>query len=721
MKKILYSLFGLLLALTGCVQDNLLQPEPVVPENGEVTVKFTASIPEFKTVQTRGNGGVNDLWLLVFDQNLNFLAGKQATFVNQTDTGGEFTVTLPASRYKRYAHFVSNYDWTGFNDLDMLGYNVNAIMNLFVTQNPGFWAMVELPNGINTTCFTGPGAPAIELLRNQAKISVTETADNFELLGFTIHKAPEKGTMAPFNTTTATFEIGVITEPIGVTLLNAQAGEVNMNEKFLFERKNKIATEITTVIVQGNYTTNGNTNTYFYKIDLINAQKERYDLERNYHYKVDITNVSKEGYTNFSDALAGASHNNTALDPIIEKYPMLSDGTRKLQVERTLVVITEPNKTFNVWYKFFPDIVNNPTTVNNDGVSVTIMSNEGALSSVPADFSFDNATGIITAKSAATVPTDPAQAQIKVEKGELVRIIRVVLRTPFSFNPVTINNLNPAALLAQQGFNSTLRFFIPDDFPDELFPLPVNIYTQGLYAAEAGLQLCVNPGGIIRYVYTATATGLQDVEFKTNQSYLAETVRLEANFFSDATVNYTRPVGDISYGSNTPIPADATTVSASVGSLNMVALGKYTYNSGGAASGTPVTVTFDKWISNGYSERYAITTTVGNLENHVTLNLPMTYHLFSGTLRYYVPSWPWGGNTYDIPSSATVTLDPNISGSTFAHPTNGRYTYEVPVSANMNTSVTFTYVRTGNNAGTYVVSRTLNNLISNSNLRLDRQ
>jgi hypothetical protein len=713
MKKILYSLFGLLFALTGCVQDNLLQPEPVVPENGEVTVKFTASIPEFKTVQTRGNGGVNDLWLLVFDQNLNFLARKQATLVNQTDTGGEFTVILPASGYKRYIHFVSNYDWTGFNDLDMLGYNVNAIMNLFVTQNPGFWTMVELPNGINTTCFTGPGAPAIELLRNQAKISVTETADNFELLGFTIHKAPEKGTIAPFNPTTATFEVGAITEPVGVTLLNAQAGEVNMNEKFLFERKNQNATVITTVIVKGNY----NGNPYFYKIDLINDQKVRYDIERNYHYKVDITNVSKEGYTNFSDALEGASHNNTALDPIIEKYPMLSDGTRKLQVERTLVVITEPNKTFNVWYKFFPDIVNNPTTVNNDGVSVTIMSNEGALSSAPADFSFDNATGIITAKSAATMPTDPAQAQIKVEKGELVRIIRVVLRPPFSFNPVTINNLNPATLLAQQGFNSTLRFFIPDDFPDELFPLPVNIYTQGLYAAEAGLQLFVDPGGIIRYVYTATATGLQDVEFKTNQSYLAETVRLEADYFSDATVNYTRPVGDISYGSNTPVPANAT-VSASVGSLNMAALGKYTYNSGGAASGTPVTVTFDNWVSQGYTERYAITTTVGQLQNHVTLNLPMTYHLFSGTLRWYRN----GVQNGDISASATVTLNPNNIG-TFAHPTDGRYTYDVPVSANMNTSITFTYVHSGSwgSSGTYTLTRTLNNLINNYNLRLDQQ
>lgn len=178
-------------------------------------------------------------------------------------------------------------------------------------------------------------------------------------------------------------------------------------------------------------------------------------------------------------------------------------------------------------------------------------------------------------------------------------------------------------------------------------------------------------------------------------------------------MNYTRPVGNISYGSNTPVPADAT-VTASVGSLNMVALGKYTYNSGGAASSTPVTVTFDEWISNGYSKRYAIATTVGDLENYVTLNLPMTYHLFNGTLRY---GSGWSGTP--IPASATVTLNPVIPNSIFAHPTDGYYTYDVPASANMNTSVTFTYVRSGFfGSTTYTLTRTLNNLVTNYNLRL---
>lgn len=536
MKKIVYSLLSLLLfALSGCIQEEMLSPEPQLPEEGsEVTVRFTASIPEFKTVQTRANGGVNDLWLLVFDQNRNFLARKQATLLNQTETGGEFEVTLPASGYKRYIHFASNYDWTGFNDLDLLGYNAIGIINLLSTQNPVFWTFVELPNGINSTCFTDPGAPPVALLRNQAKISVTETANNFQLLGFTIHKAPEKGTIAPFNTTTGAFETGAITEPAGVTLLDAQETDISLTEKLLFERKNKNANVITTVIVKGVY----NGNTYFYKIDLIDAQKVRYDIERNYHYKVDITEVTKEGYANFSDALAGASHNNTALAPEIQKYPMLSDGTRKLQVEKTLVVITEPGKTFNVWYKFFPDIVNNPTSVDNTGVSVTIMSNDGALSTDPAHFSFNNASGVLTARSAPVVPAaTPAEAQIKVEKSDLVRIIRVVLRPSFSFNPVTINNLNPALLTQGQGVSATLRFSIPNDFPDELFPLPVNIYTQGLYPAVAGLQMYVE-GGIIHYVYNVTTKGTQTIQFKTNKSGNAETVRIEADYFTNGEITY---------------------------------------------------------------------------------------------------------------------------------------------------------------------------------------
>ena len=517
-----------MLAFAGCTQDNVPQPGDTAPEGGGTAVRFAVNIPEYKTVFTRANGGVNDLHLLVFDENGIFIVRKQATLSNQTATGGEFTATLPSSTHKRIVHFVSNYDWTGFDDSSQ-GANEAATVALMSTTNATFWARQVLDGGINATCFNGV---TVELLRNQAKISVFNEASNFTLTGFTVHQSPDKGSVAPFNHTTSQFQEHNITEPLGMGLTAATQSGINTNEKYLFERKNKNAAEITTVIVQGQY----NGTSYFYKIDLIDADKVRYDIERNYHYVVKIKSVLKEGYANFNDALEGASHNNTALDPIIEKYPIISDGVSKLEVEKTLVILTEPDQSVTTWAKYYPDL--DDDNFDNSGVTVSVTQNAGEEAIDAGSLSFNASTGAITFTGVSAVPPIPYTANIIVQKGDMARTIRVMIRSPYSFNPITINGLgSPATIGNGQSQNATLRFFIPNDFPDDLFPLPVKIYAQGLYPAAAGLQMFVE-GGIIHYVYNATSKGLQTVLFKTNKSGNAETVRLEADYFTNGEISY---------------------------------------------------------------------------------------------------------------------------------------------------------------------------------------
>lgn len=706
MKKIVYSIFSLLLALAGCTQDNVLQPEPQTKEGSDVTVRFITAIPEYNIVQTRANGGVNDMWVLVFDQNGTFMLRKQATLSAQTETGGTFTVTLPSSNSKRYVHFVCNYDWTGFVDSDMIGANAAAVVALMSTSNATFWASQELTGGINATCFNGI---TVQLLRNQAKISVSNEAANFTLQGFTIHKAPNEGTIAPFNTATYQFEEHAITEPVGVTLNDAVQTDVSLTEKYLFERKNKNASEITTVIVQGTY----NGTSYFYKIDLIDAAKVRYNIERNYHYMVKIKTVTKAGYTSFTDALNGASHNNTALDPIIEKYPMISDGTSKLEVEKTLVVFTQPGQPLNVWYKFFPDATT--TTVDNTGVTVSLTQNDAAIA--PGSLSFDNATGIITATAASVLPAEPAEARIVVSKGDLARTIRVVLRTPFAFTPVTINDLTPATLTNQQNTLATLRFTIPNDFPADLLPLPIKIYTQGLYPAASGLQMIVEQG-VVHYVYMATATGVQTVEFKTNKSDYGEIVTLKADYFIDGTVRYNLGPyqGNITYGNNTNVPANAT-VTASVGSMQITASGVYQYTPPANPNmNAPVTLTYDIQIasntSNGISqtfhERYTVTTTIGHLQNNGTINLGLDKYVVTGRIQYTTRT----GSYYalqDVPANTSVNV-PGITGASVSMLSAARYQLIIPATTSGTTNVRINYVSGSN---TYWAQTTLNNLRTN--------
>ena len=618
MKKTIYGILTLFLFIlfAGCTQDEVVQPEIQLLDGGNVMVRFSTVIPEYNTVQTRANGGVNDMYVLVFDQSGTFITREMATLTDQTETGGTFTASLPSSTNPRIVHFICNYNWGGFSDAGVLGSNEAAVVALLSTTDATFWSRRELPGGINTGSF--PSSNPIELLRNQAKISVSNDAANFSLQGFTIHNTPDKSSVAPFNTATTNFEEGAITEPIGMGLNSALQSDISSTEKYLFERRNRSAAAITTVIVRGIY----NGTSYYYKIDLIDSEQVRYNIERNYHYSVKIKTVTKEGYTSFNDALTGASHNNTALDPIIEKYPIISDGVSKLQVEKTLIVVTEPNKAISVWANYYPDIDSN--TINNSGVTVSIMSDEGALAS--GSLTYNASTGIITATSAAVLGAEPAVALLRVQKGDLVRTIRVVLRTPFLFTPIRINDRNPGKLTNAQNTTANLKFFIPVDFPVDLLPLPVKIYTQGLYPSTPGLQMVVT-GGMIHYIYMATTTGTHIVNLKTNKAGNVETVTLKADYFIDGTINYDILLynGAITYGTgNTAIPMGAT-VTASVGNFQITSTGQYLYTPPLVSNNnTPVTLTYTHLVNsntNGgvaqsFEEIYnSVTTTVGDLDN----------------------------------------------------------------------------------------------------------
>lgn len=701
--RLLYYLFAIfLLSLGGCMQDDMQLPQAIEQEGDDVTVRFSVNIPEYKTVQTRANGGVNDLFLLVFDDNGNFIARRQATLSDQTETGGKFTASLPSSTSHRNVHFVSNYDWAGFNDQYAVGINEASIVALMSTSNVAFWSRVELTNGISSTTFSGQ---TVELLRNQSKISVTNEASNFTYEGFTIHNRPSAGTVAPFSTATSLFTEGVITEPSGVGLITAQTSDISTSEKYLFERKNANASNITTVIVKGKY----EGQTYYYKIDLIDADKNRYDIQRNYHYVVKIQTVTRAGYTSFNDALTGASHNNTALDPIIEKYPIISDGTSKLEVEKTLVVLTDAGEQFSVWAKYYPDL--NSNTVDNSGVTATIQSGNEAIDE--STFSFNQSTGVITAKGKSPMPSEVKEGRIVVTKDDLARVIRVVQRSPFSFTPVTINNGNPGSVLNGQSRDATLRFNIPSDFPEDLFPHPIRIYAQGLYPAASGLEMVVE-NGIMSYIYMATSTGQQTINFKTNKSNNAETVSLKADYFTDGSVAYSTTnsiSGNITYGGQN-VPSGAN-VTQSTGNIEINQNGKFEYGlPANYTNNTDVTFTYIRSVNANYSEEYKVTTTIGNLISNESINLNLENYIFEGTIKY--------GNGNDVPTNSGTVSKTSGPGD-FQMNGTGKYIYSVTYTTDNNTSVSFRY-RTGGFFGigstTYTQSRTISQLKNNSNLQL---
>ncbi|KGN79750.1 hypothetical protein HQ35_07030 [Porphyromonas cangingivalis] len=531
MKKIIYTLIGgLILLMVSCTRSAIDVPDPQVSVDAdEVLVEFGAIIPDYRMVELRDNGGINNMSLLVFNQNGILIARREAALLGASGSGYRFSVILPKSDDIRTIHFIADCDWSTIPDADIVGSNEAMVVALMTTDRVAFWARKELPNGIDVNSLPDN----IPLLRNQAKITVIDEADNFELEGFTLHNTLARGTVAPYDTGTFTFTEGAINEPIAPVLVLAQESTLDMNEKYLFERKNKTASRITTVIVKGKYS--GQPSTY-YKIDLIDVNKVRYDIERNYHYVVKIRSVHKAGSPTFAAALDVASHNNTALDPTVEKFPIISDGVSKLEVERTLIILTKPLEALTTWAKYYPQLNND--NVDNTGVLCRVEQETGKEVINASSLNFATGTGVITATAVNVLPSQPREARIIVSKGDfLARAIRVVLRQPFSFGQVKINNNNTVPQGLQR--EARLYFNIPADFPADLFPLYVKIKAGTLYPVDEGVEV-ITGGGTMYHIVRVTSHGTKEVRFKTNSKSSTETVEVTADYFQSGEVTYTR-------------------------------------------------------------------------------------------------------------------------------------------------------------------------------------
>lgn len=529
MKKILYTLVGIVL-MASCTRSVIEAPDPeVLVGADEVLVEFGAIIPEFRPVELRDNGGIENMSLLVFNQNGILIARRVATLQGASGASYRFSVTLPKSDDVRTIHFLADCNWSMIPDADIIGSNEATAVAMMTTDRCAYWARKELPNGIDVDALS----ESIPMLRNQAKISVIDEADNFELEGFALHNTLEKGTVAPFNTNTFAFTEGSINEPVNPVLKPAQEGSLNMDEKCLFERKNKTASRITTVIVKGRY---NNQASSYYKIDLIDTNKVRYDIERNYHYIVKIRRVHKSGSPTFAAALDVASHNNTALDPTVEKFPIISDGVSKLEVERTLIILTKPSEQLTTWTKYYPTLAN--SAFDNSGVLCRIEQESGQEVLDASSLSFTSGTGVITATAVNVLPGAPREARIIVSKGDfLARAIRVVLRSPFSFGTVRVNTDNTVPSGQQK--DAKVYFSIPNDFPADLFPLYVEIKANTLYPIQEGVEMVIR-GGAMYHIARVTSHGTKEVRFKTNSTSGGEKIVVTADYFAKGEVTYSR-------------------------------------------------------------------------------------------------------------------------------------------------------------------------------------
>lgn len=533
MKHLLYIL---VLLLFGCTNEVLNYETP--NDGDKVTVQFKVDIPEAESLATRAinENLISDLQLLVFDENGRFISRHQATL-----SGTNFVVTLPQSSDKRIVHFIANYNWSSFSDAASVTKDEGELIPPLQSTDLIFWQRIVLTSGIYTNVFT---TQPISLIRNMAKFTLENRATlTLTNAKFALFNKASTGSAAPFNTLNRLFE-SVITEPSGVTFTDAST--FGVSDIYTFERKNStVMTNPTYVIIQGTYAGV----TCYYKIDIIDNNKNLYDIQRNVWYKIIIDGVTLPGYLTLQEAQSSPASNNISASVLLQSYPTISDGVYVMSVDKTVVSFTSNGQTLhaNATYKTVVGVSSNSSIV------VTLVQ-DANFPVVNGTVSYDVATGNLTA-AINDVPSGGVAriATIKLEAGNLSRTIRLMLHAPFTFSNIS---LTPSAVSNVSESPATLKFTIP---AEAAYLLPFNCYITSAYLTpDFGNIEVIYEDGVYKYKWKVAAVGEQTINFKTNTNNAAETILIDADLFQRGQIAYSNTNGVYRFSNVviTPNPVD---------------------------------------------------------------------------------------------------------------------------------------------------------------------
>ena len=557
MKKILYILSALTLALTSCVKEEgpsagakLPNPEGV----GLLNVKI--EIPE-TAIATRALSKDFDftnstLHLAVFDGSTlseYALAENVGTTTGEVDgktvTLYQFTVNLTLNAAPIHVHMVLN----GPDNLSY-GYEDELMSRLSVSGNtPAYWGYVDLPDGITAKQVWDSATQSYEYVKEDGKfvvedavaekfqkvpmvrnfawltVGTSSSVTNFTLDGIVLLNEPKEGTVAPYNRSTHAFMTDYKTYDYS-GIVSAYSGNMLTSETFdgtvptdadfvdpssgvfMYERTAPTGTQAkTTIIARGKY----NGETVYYKIDLADADGY-YTVYRNFHYKITITNVAKKGSATIADAIQSGGTADPTTDTDISSLDDISNGVNRLYVQYVDTTVTSAQDMV-LRYKFIPD-VDKSTDVDNDAVTLTV-GNKGSYgeaiegstcTKATSDETYGGSSGWRQVTFKTTGPgTSEKHQSITVtgtSNSSSVKIVVMVRVIPKQTLSVECVNGDPDKVSSRRNAirDTTaapldVRTTIPVGLPESIFPLVFDIeVVQKSLTPRAGAYLPVTSG-----------------------------------------------------------------------------------------------------------------------------------------------------------------------------------------------------------------------------------
>ena len=410
------------LCLASCVQE-LFQPvNPVhgaVEEGDYVTLDLSFEMMDEpgQTFGTKALGEapqVKDLYVAVFDAGdilTEIVKAVPGTIDDPRDVFeplGEaqqyltrFHVTLKKTSDPREVQFIAigQKDFIDVDNFDMVD-EASFIKKFIVSGNvDAYWCRKHF-NGISASSYSE--MQGLKLIRNFLKVTVSDAADNFELLGFYVFNKPRYGTLAPYNPNTAeyvyknegdeyassvNFErfadyskiesisedsnneaykelvekqryVGYMPSTVEYVSMAELAGAMDPDTWFgnnmiapngydyLYECTHTDAAN-PFIIFKGRYSGMGASgqDTY-YKADFVyqeneDAEKVYFHLLRNFFYELKISKVSSDGAESLEAAVNSPAMNNFDASAEAQAYTVISKPGARLYISSTDMLVTD--------------------------------------------------------------------------------------------------------------------------------------------------------------------------------------------------------------------------------------------------------------------------------------------------------------------------------------------------------------------------------------------
>ena len=516
----------MMFAMGACSYDDVTMPHEV-PTDGTTLLNFSVQVPDMQqATRSMASQAITKLDLVVFDEQGYFVEKAAATLIDANagtsdsatpvNPGAEqkYSVELLQSAAPRIIHFIAN------SPVDSYSYgSERELINALETSGTAdaYWQRTELrsilgdvvsDDGKVTASAGSELARAlnqIPLVRNFAKVTFTnQTAGKNDLGNFTnvkiaVYNAPQRGKVAPYNTNAGAWAnykdvpsyATLTTEKYygyEATNLGSQTGDFAntgfADVQYLYEynmdgKKIEAGSKYPFVIIEGKYL---NKNTSYYKVDLVDADGNYYNILRNFNYNVIIDKVSGDGYPTAAAAAAAAASNNISASIDTQNLLNISDGVSRLYVEyiSKYITTTEP---VTLKYKYVPNI-NNPTVTNNAAVTLSGFTGGDVIDG------YTNASGTVDSDGWSTITITP-KSDINGTEDQKVTLSASTLSRTVTFywvNPYALTVVCPETVASSVGASMTVTLTIPENLPEAIFPLEFVIVSDKLSISPDATQ-----------------------------------------------------------------------------------------------------------------------------------------------------------------------------------------------------------------------------------------